>query len=379
MAQSLTYSSIVTPKHFVKTLIGLWLFFTIIFGALSDWITGVIMPTPNDPKFDGFLYAGLYSGLMLSFFGVTWKYLNKRFPITRPNNLAIHGLVQVFNLVIGISLGTLISGLIHAAVFEMEYTAHGKSAVSLTLISMMCLIGMLSTSVIIYSAFYIQTTSEADRRNKESELNALRAQINPHFLFNSLNSIAALIRISPSEAESVTEDLADVFRYTLRASDRPLVCLKDELEIIRLYLNIEQARFKDRLNVEINAPVDLHSVALPVLTLQPLVENAVKHGISKKEGLHTITLDVERQAKTLQVSVSDTGPGFPHNDFLKLLENSTGTGLSNVFKRLQLHFGEEVDAAIASNTLVIRFPYTELGEHSHFESLKKQEYEGIPG
>lgn len=195
---------------------------------------------------------------------------------------------------------------------------------------------------------------ESQQRKKESELSALRAQINPHFLFNSLNSIAALIRISPEKAESVTEDLADVFRYTLRASDHPLVQLKEELEIMRLYLNIEKARFGDRLAVEIEVPEELLNIPIPVLTLQPLVENAIKHGVSKKEGQHLVKVSLTTLNNQIQISVSDTGPGFQHSNFEQLLNQ--GTGLSNVFQRLKLQFGDAVDGAVSDHEISLRIP-----------------------
>ncbi len=375
MAQSAQYPSSISPKHFVRTLVGLWLFFSIAFGFFSAWFFSSIME--DNMSGDGFMYTSIYSGFLIGIFGLTWYPLHKRFPLKGTRNIVIHIHAQIANSLLGFFLGFMTTNLVHAMMTPDPYAPAGKEAIAISVIIMMCIIGMLGTSGIMYVTEYVKRSMEAEQRIVESELSALRAQINPHFLFNSLNSIAALIRISPNDAESVTEDLADVFRYTLRASDRPLVVLKDELEIIRLYLNIEQARFKDCLDVEINVPENLNQVALPVLTLQPLVENAVKHGISKKEGHHTITLNVERQAQTLQISITDTGPGFPHNDFGKLLEN--GTGLSNVFKRLQLHFGDNVDAAINSNTLILRFPFTELGEHSHFEPSRNLDHESVPG
>lgn len=375
MAPSATYPSAIAPKHFVRTLIWLWLFFTIVFGFFSEWFFDAMIEDNNDS--DGFLYTSIYSGYLILMFGLSWYPLNSRFPLSGAKNIVIHIHAQIANAIVGFFLGFVSTNYIHSLLNDVPYAPVGKEAVALSVIAMMCIIGIVGTNGIMYVTEYVRRTMQAEQRIIESELSALRAQINPHFLFNSLNSIAALIRISPSEAETVTEDLADVFRYTLRASDRPLVCLKDELEIIRLYLNIEQARFKECLEVEIKAPKELHQVSLPVLTLQPLVENAVKHGISKKEGRHTITLDIERQAQTLQISVTDTGPGFPHNDFSTFLEN--GTGLSNIFKRLQLHFGDNVDAAINSNTLILRFPYKELGEHSHFEPSRKADHESVPG
>ena len=172
---------------------------------------------------DGFIYTTIYSGFLIGIFGLTWYPLNQWFPLEGLRNIVIHIHAQVVNAIVGFGLGFTTTNLIHSMIYEIPYTPSGKEGIALSVIAMMCTIGVLSTAGVVYVSVYIRRTMEAEQRIVESELQALRAQINPHFLFNSLNSIAALIRINPSEAESVTEDLADVFRYTLRASDRPLV------------------------------------------------------------------------------------------------------------------------------------------------------------
>jgi len=116
----------------------------------------------------------------------------------------------------------------------------------------------------------------------QAELRALRAQLQPHFLFNTLNSIAALIPINPRGAEEMTTRLAEVFRYALRASDRESAPLGEELEFLRAYLDIERARFGERLvwSIEVEPGLEPSELLVPVLILQPLVENAVSHGLA---------------------------------------------------------------------------------------------------
>ncbi len=356
MAQTQKHIPVEIPDNFLKMLFGLWVFFTLSLGATSTWVFTSVYTSAVDVEkwWDGFLYASVYSGIFLALFGITWRRLLQKFPLQKPRALLYHGIAQSFNSIVGFGTGFLITENIHKLFYSVDHVSDGKTGIGLTVIALFCLIGILLTNGLFYASAYMRRSMDAERRRAESELSALRAQINPHFLFNSLNSIAALIRISPSEAESVTEDLADVFRYTLRASEHPLVPLKDELEIINLYLNIEKARFKERLEINISVPDPLLTVQVPVLTLQPLIENSIKHGVSKKEGSHVISLEVTTVQEQLQLSISDTGPGFPHHDFQKLLEN--GTGLSNVFHRLKLHFADEVDAALSSNTLILRFP-----------------------
>ena len=118
----------------------------------------------------------------------------------------------------------------------------------------------------------------------EAELRALRAQINPHFLFNSLNTIADLIVRDPPRAEAMTLRLASVFRHVLAHSSRPLTTIREEMEFLRTYLYIEEARFGDRLHVEIDVAPEAAGQQIPSLILQPLVENAMKHGLGPKPG-----------------------------------------------------------------------------------------------
>ncbi|HUE00820.1 MAG TPA: histidine kinase [Bryobacteraceae bacterium] len=120
-------------------------------------------------------------------------------------------------------------------------------------------------------------TCARSRQSREAELCALRAQINPHFLFNSLNTVADLIVRDPVRAETMTLRLASLFRHVLAHASRPLTTVRDEVDFVRTYLYIEEARFGDRLRVEISVAREAAADELPSLILQPLVENALKH------------------------------------------------------------------------------------------------------
>jgi LytS/YehU family sensor histidine kinase len=165
----------------------------------------------------------------------------------------------------------------------------------------------------------------------EAELRALRAQINPHFLFNTLNSIAALIRIDPAAAEATTTRLADVFRYTLRASDLSHARLADELHFVREYLEIERTRFGKRLRVVESIETELEDAEVPTLLLQPLVENAVRYVVSPREEGGEIRISARRAGATLELSVADDGPGI---DAVSQ-SSGTGFGLHSVRERLR--------------------------------------------
>jgi hypothetical protein len=220
-------------------------------------------------------------------------------------------------------------------------------------------------SFIINSFYYLmifyRQVKEAEQAALESELKALRAQINPHFLFNTLNSIAALIRIRPDEAEHVTEELADLFRYSLRASQTPLVTLADELQSVDLYLSIERTRFGKRLRATLDIPSALLDAEIPSLLLQPLVENSIKHGASRLEGDFYIHLSAIESDGMIELIVHDSGDGFD----LSLGESvfTLGTGLSNVRDRLMLLFPKEALMRLEKNAVVLCFPH-------HFMSKK---------
>jgi two-component system LytT family sensor kinase len=143
----------------------------------------------------------------------------------------------------------------------------------------------------------------------EAGLRALRAQINPHFLFNSLNSIANLIVANPGQAETMTLRLARVFRHVLANSSRPLIPLREEIEFLRTYLQIEEARFGSRLavNVEVDPAIDMEPI--PTLILQPIVENALKHGLGPKPGQGHLWIAAEVHGNRMRLRVEDDGVG----------------------------------------------------------------------
>jgi signal transduction histidine kinase len=171
-----------------------------------------------------------------------------------------------------------------------------------------------------------------------AELKALRAQINPHFLFNSLSVIAGLVHYQPEKADEAIEQLAHVFRYTLRKSEHEWAPLCEEVDFVSAYLRIEQARFGDRLRVEFHVDPAAASLAIPAMSIQPLIENAIKHGISAVEGPGTVGLHAALEAGRLRLEVSDSGPGFPAGFSL---DNGEGHGLRNVVERLRGYYGDD--------------------------------------
>jgi two-component system LytT family sensor kinase len=183
----------------------------------------------------------------------------------------------------------------------------------------------------------------------EAELRALRAQINPHFLFNSLNSIANLIEVNPPAAETMTLRLARVFRYVLAHSSHATTPLHDEIEFLRTYLEIEGARFGDRLNVQFDVDPAAATEHIPSLILQPVVENALKHGLGPKVGPGCLWISARLEGEQLRVEVADDGIGAPWaaprnngDQSVPVREGArdsrSGVGLRNIQERLDTYY-----------------------------------------
>jgi hypothetical protein len=179
----------------------------------------------------------------------------------------------------------------------------------------------------------------------EAHLVALRAQINPHFLFNSLNTIISLIEERPGEAEAVVENLSAIFRYTLQTGSKAFVPIRDEIALIERYLHIEKARFGERLTVSCDVDPTAADVPVPAFAIQTLVENAIKHGIEKVRGPGRLSISVstDEPDHSVIVEISDSGAGiqtlFDHSEPVTGPQAFFGTGLLNVWERIGRLYG----------------------------------------
>lgn len=167
------------------------------------------------------------------------------------------------------------------------------------------------------------------QKNYEANLTALRSQINPHFLFNTLNTISALIHDAPDDAEEAVEKLAFIFRYTLKTSSRNFVTLGEELSLVITYLDIEKMRFGKRLRVIYDIEEDMEDVTLPALIVQTLVENTIKHGVAKIIDEGIVSVKAYETKEFMVCEVMDNGPGIDHSKI------KTSTGLTNSLTRLE--------------------------------------------
>jgi LytS/YehU family sensor histidine kinase len=192
-----------------------------------------------------------------------------------------------------------------------------------------------------------------------SRLSTLISQINPHFLFNALNTVGVLIEENPQEARRLTIKMANIFRQTLRASEREMVSLHEELNFVQDYLEIEKARFGERLRVE-QTVVSVDNAKIPCFTLQLLIENAIKHGASPKIGTTTIRILVLQERDRVQIQVSDDGMGMPKDALDHILER--GYGLRNLIDRLNILYPSEfswhVESEFQKGTVVsLQLPF----------------------
>jgi two-component system LytT family sensor kinase len=179
----------------------------------------------------------------------------------------------------------------------------------------------------------------------EAELKALKAQINPHFLFNTLNTIAELIHADSDRAEATVERLAEMFRYVLNGSERGLVPLEEELAFLDDYLEIERVRFGDRLRLTRKITPGALDLLVPSLVLQPLVENTLRHGLGA-DGSIDLGVVIHTTGDRVVIAISDQGPGLPAR---YKIGDGPGHGLYNVDQRLRKTYGQAYGLEISAN------------------------------
>lgn len=200
-------------------------------------------------------------------------------------------------------------------------------------------------------------------RLAQAEVRALRAQISPHFLYNALNAIASFVRTDPDRARELLVEFADFTRYSFQRTGE-YTTLEEELRSIERYLVLEQARFGDRLGVTLRIAPEVLPVTIPVLSLQPLVENAVRHGIALKPGGGRVTIIGEDNDREAVITIEDDGVGEDPEKVRRALagdETVDSIGLSNVDARLRSAYGDEyglvVETALGAGTKVtVRVP-----------------------
>jgi sensor histidine kinase YesM len=354
-----------------------------LFAAINDIAQRRLGGDPP-PRFDELLWTAgdwlVYAILTPPIFFVT-----RRWPIARPHIARRACLHLVFAMVFCVAWA--ISGkllqlgiglLFRPEQVQRFFAEQGRSPWQ---IAGLDILGWIFTTlpfgVVVYLsitgiAHAIQYFVEARERDVQvsklaeqlttARLAALQSQLNPHFLFNSLNTIAVLTRDKDTTAATrVIEQLSEVLRQTLARSDAPHVSLEEELDLVRQYLAVEQARFPDRLKPAFDVDPGVLSAAVPSFAVQHLVENALRHGIAKRTDAGRLVVHARRDGATLEVTVSDDGAGVPPG-----AADQKGRGLDNTRERLRTLYPEggaslDVVAGRERGTVArLRIPYREI-------------------
>ena len=187
------------------------------------------------------------------------------------------------------------------------------------------------------------TEERLTRLKTKAELEALQSKVNPHFLFNTLNSIASLISENPKAAEATVERLSELFRYTLQHTEKSIVTVAEELDLVRTYLEIEKVRLGERLRYDVTCGSGVGAREIPAMLIQPLVENSIKHGISPAVEGGTILVEAKDLDGKCVITVQDSGAGF------RTAGDESGFGLRSIRERLRLQYGERASLEVRQN------------------------------
>ena len=294
------------------------------------------------------LYNGLVFWILWAVFSPLIIWLARNFRVTREQWLD--------SLLFHIPTGVIFS-LLHLAVYVLITTWHeGGASSAATLVEN--LRRVFSASFVWWSTAYwtilisihafdyyqdyqegLLKSSQLEAKLAQSQLQALKMQLHPHFLFNTLNSISALLPEDIEAADKMIARLGDFLRLTLDNSGTQEVSLRKELEFLDCYLAIEQLRFQDRMKTNISIEPQTLNALVPNLFLQPIVENAIRHGIAQGNGPGQIEIRAAQRANHLQVQIRDTGPGLGKNGSGELVAKE-GIGLANTRTRMQQLYGD---------------------------------------
>jgi two-component system LytT family sensor kinase len=330
-----------TPGRFEPAqLLGLWAFFSVCFaaqlrisGATTAWLL--------------LLIGGSTRGLLWTGLAVVVLTVTRRWPLTR-SRLTVPLLLYVFLLVTCMSADAMLAGIHHLAAGGSATAAAINRVVHEAVASGLPLYGVLVGIGIVQHARSVTLEAElrvarAERAATEARLHALSAQLSPHFLFNTLNTVAmAIRRADRKEALSIVLDLASLLRAVLQPDAAGLVLLAREIELVRRYLAIEQTRFRDRLEVVWDVDPATEALLVPGFLLQPVVENALRHGIGRRSEAGRLEVQTRTDGSKLTIEVRDDGNGFADGWI-------EGVGLRNVRARLALHYASDAALTVANS------------------------------
>lgn len=323
---------------------GVWTLFAIFF---TSQVTLQSQLSENPTPFWRVLMWQLFSGYLwfalspiILFLGRTFPFEDNRWKMSLP----VHLIASIF-----VAVGQL---AIDAFVLpKLGYMRRYESASYLEIFKIFLMVNVHFGVAIYWGVLGVQQalkyyrkyrerelrTSQLEARLATTRLQVLKMQLHPHFLFNTLNAISELIYRDPESAERMISDLSDLLRMSFENLEIQEIPLKQELEFLEKYLEIELTRFHDRLKVEMQISPDTLDASVPNMILQPLVENAIKHGIGPRSTGGKISIGASRENGHLALTVRDNGLGIPSGDVQNLSE---GVGLSNTRRRLRHLYGD---------------------------------------
>jgi len=333
-----------------------WLAWLILAAGQSSLIYFAYGATAGTAIGDGFVSMITFGALGLAiWFPLRYMQKGSNPIVTAISNLVATGIITVVIWVLANRL------LLRSVVADKEaYEMFWSTTVVLRITSGVLLYSMIILTYWLFIsasrlAEKAASQSKLEALVREAELKMLRSQINPHFLFNSLNSISSLTVTNPEGAREMIVKLSDFMRYSLSSRNDQPVTLHNEMESLRLYLEIEKVRFRERLVIKEDIEPECLSALLPGLLLQPLYENAVKHGVYESTGTVVINTSAKKEGGYVIVSISNTVD--PDS---VVTRKGAGIGLKNVRTRLELFFSDEADLEVIrqedSFTVNMKFP-----------------------
>ena len=294
----------------------------------------------------------LYSHLVGTTANFTMEWAGPKLAGYRPS-IFFAGTFVILTVVaiVGAFAATLVlvaTGILMPKYFWRNFDEGARISVVVTLV-----VGFLFVLKGYYERRLAQAELERERALKlaaEAKLQSLESLVHPHFLFNALNSISSLIHEDPVQAEKMVDQVSALLRYSLDSSQGGLVPLEMELKIVRDYLGIQQTRFGPRLRFSITAPPEFLQGKLPPLAIQTLVENSIKHTLSRSQGQALIEVNVRQAAGNIIVEVKDSGAGFSEDKIIP------GHGLATLRARLNSLFPDKASLSVAGSTVRMEFP-----------------------
>jgi two-component system LytT family sensor kinase len=337
-----------------------------ILGAVNEWAQRKL-GGGSPPRLPEILFASgdwlIYAALTPAVFAVA-----ARWPLARPNlvgHTLVHLAISLLFCAAWAGAGAALRAVLMPEALHGGFGRHFVSWLFITLpFGVAVYLGVVG---IEHAIRYFSEARDHEVQNARlseqlsaAQLAALQAQLNPHFLFNTLNTITVLVRDGDrTGAARLIEHLSEVLRNILRRRSGPEVALEEELDLVRQYLAIEQARFSDRLRATFDVDAAVSSAAVPALAVQHLVENAIRHGIARSPDAKTVTVTARRDGEALEVTVIDDGAGIDTEP-----ETLPGHGIMNTQVRLRALYGDRASLVVARRATggtiaTLRVPYRE--------------------